>query len=133
MTRFYWPFRFKKKPRQDRIPNSRSRAHYLRWKERARVYIYQRVNFFNRKYRFSFNRIAIRNQRSLWGSCSSKRNLNFNYRLLFLPQQISDYIIVHELCHLQELNHSSKFWELVAQAIPEYKERKKRLRNIKVR
>ena len=64
--------------------------------------------------------MAIRNQRRCWGSCSSKKNLNFNYKIQFLPEHLADYIIVHEMCHLVELNHGQKFWDLVAAQIPEY-------------
>jgi len=77
-----------------------------------------------------FKRVAIRNQKSRWGSCSSQKNLNFNYRLCLLPSDIAEYIIVHELCHLQEMNHSVKFWRLVEKTIPDYKFRQKRLKKI---
>jgi hypothetical protein len=56
-----------------------------------------------------------------WGSCSKKGNLNFNYKIALLPQRHSDYVIVHELCHLREFNHSKKFWDLVEQAVPNHR------------
>ncbi len=89
-----------------------------------------RLKHFNQSYNFSFRRIAIRNQRSRWGSCSSKGNLNFNYRLCLLPPDLADYIIVHELCHLGQMNHSKHFWQLVAKAIPDYKARQKDLKKL---
>ena len=73
-------------------------------------------------------RIAIRNQKSRWGSCSKKGNLNFNYKILFLPPDIVDYIIVHELCHLRQFDHSPKFWALVGETIPNYQQLRARLR-----
>ena len=67
----------------------------------------------------------------MWGSCSSKKNLNFSYRLYFLPEYLSDYIIIHELCHLKEMNHSKRFWDLVALVCPSYKDYRRELKNIK--
>lgn len=106
------------------------RKDYMQHKEKARALAVERVEHFNAHYRQNYNRISIRNQKTCWGSCSSKRNLNFNYKVLFLPEALRDYVIVHELCHLQELNHSIKFWELVARTIPDYKDRKKELDKI---
>lgn len=104
--------------------------HYLAHKEAARELVHARLTHFNQFYNFEYNRVAIRNQRRCWGSCTSLKNLNFSYRLLFLPPELADYIIVHELCHLQELNHSKNFWALVEQTLPEYKSHKKHLRII---
>jgi len=106
--------------------------HYTTHKELARAFIYARVDYWNNFYNFEINRIAIRNQRTCWGSCSEHKNLNFNYRLLFLPEHLSDYVVVHELCHLGELNHSKEFWALVEQTLPNYMETKKELHNVKV-
>ncbi len=104
--------------------------HYLTHKEAARVLIHERLNHFNEHYGFTYNRVAIRNQRSCWGSCSSLKNLNFSYRILFLPPELQNYIVVHELCHLQEMNHSQNFWSLVEQTLPEYKELKHQLKHV---
>ncbi|HEX9721762.1 MAG TPA: M48 family metallopeptidase [Candidatus Paceibacterota bacterium] len=103
--------------------------HYARNKEQARAVILQRIEKYVGVYGFAFGRVAVRNTKSRWGSCSTKGNLNFSYRILFLPEHLADYIVVHELCHLQELNHSPRFWQLVAQTVPDYKERRKALRN----
>lgn len=94
--------------------------HYVLHREAARSLVHARLAHYNAHYGFVYNRVAIRNQRRCWGSCTSLKNLNFSYRLLFLPPELADYVIVHELCHLKELNHSPRFWALVAETIPEY-------------
>ncbi len=68
-----------------------------------------------------YNKITFRCQRTRWGSCSSKGNLNFNYLLMLCPKEVQDYVIVHELCHLVHLNHSKSFWQTVQHALPTYK------------
>ena len=110
-----------------------NKKHYLEHKEEALKFISERVDYYNNIYGFDFNRISIRNQKTRWGSCSNKKNLNFNYRIMFLPKRMADYIIIHELFHLKEMNHSKKFWNLVAEAIPDYLEIRKDLRNKKFR
>ncbi|NQV13510.1 MAG: M48 family metallopeptidase [Parcubacteria group bacterium] len=107
-----------------------SAADYLKYKEQARALVIQKVVDFSQIYGLEYNRIFIRNQKTRWGSCSARKNLNYNFRLALLPERLVDYIIVHELCHLKELNHSSRFWALVGQEIPYYKEARKELRNI---
>lgn len=108
--------------------SNKTRKDYLRDKEKARDLITKRVEFYNKYYNFTYKEIRIKNQKSLWGSCSKKSNLNFNFRLLYLPSQIRDYVIVHELCHLKELNHSKNFWHLVSLTIPDYKRIRKNLK-----
>ena len=76
----------------------------------------------------TYGRITVRNQRTRWGSCSSKGNLNFNCLLMLAPPGILDYVVVHELCHRKVMNHSPKFWAEVAKVMPDYKERQKWLR-----
>ena len=95
---------------------------YEIYKDKALETVSGRLDQLNEQfYGFKFNQVAIKNQKTRWGSCSKKRNLNFNYKILFLSQRMRDYIIVHELCHLKEFNHSSKYWRLVAKAIPDYR------------
>jgi len=95
-------------------------AHYKKHKESARVLVHELLLELNRHYGFSWGRVAIRMNTSRWGSCSSKGNLNFDYRILFLPPYLQKYLVVHELCHLVEMNHSPRFWALVAQMVPAY-------------
>lgn len=101
---------------------------FSKYKEIARRIITERTKYFNSILGYSYNRIAIRNQKTRWGSCSSQRNLNFNYRLIFLPELLRDYVIVHELCHLKEMNHSRRFWKLVEAVIPDYRVYEKQLK-----
>lgn len=76
----------------------------------------------------SFQDIRIKDQKSRWGSCSSKRNMNFNWRLLMAPEPVCDYVIIHELCHLIHMNHSPDFWNLVESVCPDYRQYKKWLK-----
>jgi predicted metal-dependent hydrolase len=98
----------------------------------AKKLVQSRLEYFNRFYGFAYDRISIRNQQTRWGSCSAKGNLNFNYRILFLPSELSDYVVVHELCHLRELNHSPAFWRLVELTVPDYKKRRQLLRQNRI-
>ncbi len=105
---------------------------YRRHRQAALNLAKQKVIFFNKRYHFFYNAITVRNQRTRWGSCSRKKNLNFNYKIALLPERFVDYIIVHELCHLQELNHSREFWQLVEHAIPDYRIRLAELKKVRV-
>ncbi len=97
-------------------------------REYARRFVENRLSFFNKIYKFDINRVAIKNTSTRWGSCSSKKNLNFNYKIIYLRPALADYLIVHELCHLGELNHSKRFWLLVAKTIPDFVEVNRELR-----
>lgn len=103
---------------------------YQEQKKLARLIITERLKFFNRHYNFAFQRVSIKNQKTCWGSCSRDGNLNFNYKIATLSKELRDYVVVHELCHLQELNHSPQFWSLVAKAVPDYKSVRRKLRGI---
>ncbi len=120
------PFRFF--IRRRRV--TRSKTEYLKHKEAARELVLRRLSYFNQFYNYKIGKVAIRNQKSRWGSCSTKGNLNFNYKLAIIPPHLADYVIVHELCHLGEFNHSQKFWDLVAKAMPEYKKMRDGLRQV---
>jgi predicted metal-dependent hydrolase len=109
-----------------------NRADYVKYKEVARALVQEKVARFAGAYGVHYSRIAIRNQKNCWGSCSKKRNLNFNYKIVFLSPRAQDYVIVHELCHLREFNHSKKFWALVAEQVPDHKEIRKELRGLSV-
>ncbi len=98
------------------------RDDYLKYKDEALKIVEDRIDYFNKFYNHKWNKIFIKNQKTRWGSCSRKGNLNFNYKIALLPTKSADYIIIHELCHLGEFNHSHKFWELVSLSMPDYKE-----------
>lgn len=98
-------------------------------KQKAYVLAHNKVLLFNQYYKHEIKNITIRNQRTRWGSCSGKKNLSFNYKIVFLPEELQDYIIVHELCHLKEMNHGKRFWDLVSMQIPDYM---KRLKEVKL-
>ncbi len=101
---------------------------YNDWlKKEAERYIPKRVEYFSGKAGFVYNKVVIRGQKNRWGSCSSNGTLSFNYKLMYFNNKIIDYVVVHELCHLKEMNHSKKFWKLVEAIMPDYKIHKHQL------
>ena len=88
---------------------------------RAHDLIPRRVAYWAERMGVSFGQISIRRQKTRWGSCSSKGNLNFNCTLVLAPAEVMDYVILHELCHRKQMNHSPKFWQEVAKYSPNYK------------
>lgn len=104
-----------------------SEADFKKYRFRAWELAHSRLDEYKKIYGLSFNRVSIKKQSSLWGSCSKKGNLNFNYRIVFLPSELQDYLIVHEICHLVEMNHSKKFWQLVEKTVPDYRLKRKKL------
>lgn len=92
--------------------------------------ITDRVQYYGEKMGVTYGRISVRDQKTRWGSCSAKGNLNFNYRLYYLPEDLLDYVVVHELAHRRHMNHSREFWQEVGTYFPDYKECRKRLREI---
>lgn len=109
---------------------ARSSSAYTSHKREALVYTQKKLAKWNAFYQFTWNKVTIKNTSSRWGSCSRKRNLSFSYRILFLPEHLADYLIVHELCHLAEMNHGTAFWKHVEKTIPDYRSSRKLLRNI---
>lgn len=89
----------------------------------------QRVRHYAPIIGVTYGRITIRNQRTRWGSCSGKGNLNFNCLLLLMPEEVLDYVVVHELCHRKEMNHSARFWVEVEKILPDYRQRRKWLKD----
>ena len=106
-----------------------ARAALERWyRRRAQVVIAERLALWNAHYGYAWTRVAIKEQKTRWGSCSRRGSLNFNWRLLLAPLPVLDYVVIHELCHLKEPNHAPRFWSLVAQTCPDYRERRDWLR-----
>ena len=96
--------------------------------DKALQHIPKRVSYYAKQIGVTYGKITIRNQKTRWGSCSSKGNLNFNCLLMLTPPEVIDYVIVHELCHRKEMNHSVAFWAEVEKVIPDYKEQVKWLK-----
>lgn len=97
--------------------------------KRAKEDIPQRVDYFARQMGVRYGRVAIRSQHTRWGSCSGKGNLNFNCLLMLTPPEIRDYVVVHELCHLRQMNHSAQFWAEVERVLPDYRAARKWLKD----
>lgn len=95
----------------------------------AREYFPKRVAYFQQFTGGAYSRIAIRDQKTRWGSCSAKGTLSFNWRLMLAPPAILDYVVVHELCHLTHMNHSSAFWHAVGEVYPDYRTARKWLKD----
>jgi predicted metal-dependent hydrolase len=100
-----------------------------RWYRRqARAIFEERLTYWNAHYNLTWASVAVKSQKTRWGSCSRQGNLNFNWRLLLAPPAILDYVVIHELCHLKEHNHAPAFWALVERACPDYRDHRRWLR-----
>jgi len=98
----------------------------------AKAALIYKLEFLARKYGFTYNRVFIKNQRTIWGSCSNKNNINLNYKLYSLPDSLQEYVMLHELVHLKIKNHSKDFWNELARYCPDYKIRKKELKHYRI-
>ena len=96
---------------------------------KAKETITKRVSYFARLMSVSYRNITIREQKTRWGSCAANGNLNFNWLLILAPPEVLDYVVVHELCHRREMNHSQAFWKEVEKILPDYQERQKWLKD----
>ena len=96
--------------------------------EQARRDLIERARLFAPRVGVTYGRISIRHQKTKWGSCSSGGNLNFNCLLMLAPETVRDYVVVHELCHRKQMNHSEAFWAEVERVLPEYREARKWLK-----
>lgn len=100
--------------------------------ERAKRIFPERTAYFALRMGVDYGRITIREQKTRWGSCSSKGNLNFNWKLILLAPELLDYVVVHELAHRREMNHSKNFWKIVEAELPDYRERRRRLKECRI-
>lgn len=100
-----------------------------RYIEAAREYFPKRVAYFHQFTGGTYSRISIRDQKTRWGSCSSRGTLSFNWRLMLAPPAILDYVVVHELCHLTHMDHSPAFWQAVGEVCPDYRTARKWLKD----
>lgn len=101
-----------------------SLALYQWFHTKAEEEIPQRTAQLSKEVGVSYNQVRIKDTKTRWGSCSSKKNLNFNFRLIMAPEAVMDYVIIHELCHLKHMNHSKEFWDTVAVYMPQYEKYK---------
>lgn len=99
-----------------------------RYRNMARELLESRAAFFHAVTGGTYQKLTVRDQKTRWGSCSSRGTLSFNYRLIFAPPEILDYVVVHELCHLTHMNHSKDFWNMVGSVMPDYQKHRKWLR-----
>jgi len=113
-----------------RSPSSRLNLILEQWyRIQAAKLIKERTDKLSARLGLTYNRVIIRGQKTRWGSCSHKGNLSFNWKLIMAPEPVIDYVIIHELAHLKEMNHTKRFWELVAQHCPEWREHRKWLKD----
>lgn len=103
-------------------------AFVIWYKKRAAEVYLQRIEYYQNIIQEPFGTVRIKDQKSCYGSCSTKRNLNFNWKLILAPLPVLDYVVVHEMCHLKQMNHSPKFWAEVAKVVPDHKEKRRWLR-----
>lgn len=106
-----------------------SEAEINEYKKKLRPVLEYRAAYYAGMMGVNYNRIAIRDQKTRWGSCSGKGNLNFNWKLVLMPPEVLDYVMVHELAHRIEMNHSDRFWAQVERIIPDYRKRRRWLKD----
>jgi len=97
-------------------------------KARAKKFVRDRVKHFAALHGFEYGRISVKQTTSQWGSCSAEKNLSFSYKIYFLPPELADYVIIHELCHTRHMNHGKPFHGLMGQVLPAYRARRARLK-----
>lgn len=97
-------------------------------KQQAHVHLVSQLQFISQLTQLNFENVIIRDQQTRWGSCSSQKSISLNYKLLFLPTSLMQHVLIHELCHTKHLNHSEKFWHLVASHDPNWQQHRRDLR-----
>lgn len=114
---------------KDILSSSVQKGDLQKYKNQALLLVTERLNYFNQFYNFTYGTIKIRNQKTRWGSCSRRGTLSFNYKIALLSLELADYIIVHELCHIGQFNHSQDFWNLVGKTIPNHQKLRHKLKH----
>ena len=126
----YWIYKQAKRMednRKNQIVYSREQERVLR--QQARKRLTERTDYYKTILGVNYKRIRIADQKTRWGSCSSTGTISYNWHLVLLPDAILDYVVVHELCHLRQMNHSKDFWKLVEGMLPDYQSRRKWLKD----
>lgn len=108
---------------------ARSVDDYNERMDEARALVLRRARHYNKVLGVVWNDVVIKNQKTRWGSCSKNGTININYKILYLPKKMQDYVVVHEMCHLKEFNHSKRFWRLLESVLPEWEEIKGELKS----
>jgi predicted metal-dependent hydrolase len=106
----------------------RSRREYLARREEARQFVAAALDRLGPPYGYRWRRVSIKDLRRNWGSCSEKSNLNFNWKIVLLPSRLAEYVVFHELCHLEAFDHSPRFWQLVSREFPDHRSLRRELR-----
>ena len=99
------------------------------YREQARRVLTEKTAYYAKLMGVTYGRISIRGQKTRWGSCSAKGNLNYNWKLMLCPEEVQDYVVVHELAHRREMNHSKAFYRIVEEILPDYRERMRWLKD----
>ena len=110
-------------------PKEKKKSSQTEHAQKLKMILEEKLPRFAGKLQVSYNRVFIKNQRTRWGSCSVQGNLNFNWRLALVPPDVVDYVVIHELAHLKEMNHSKRFWGHVSSWCPDYKAHRRWLRD----
>ena len=121
--------RFRDAGHSPRLPVAMERERFLAYRESALALVREHLAVLSARQEWCYTALTIRDQRTRWGSCSAKGALSFNYRLVFLPTHLVEYIVAHELCHLREHNHSHRFWTLLEAVLPGASLRRQELRD----
>ncbi len=114
------------------VPEAADEAERKRLRQKAGEVIRARVEYYAPKMGVTYNRIFVKEQKTRWGSCSTAGNLNFNWKLILTGEEQLDYVVVHELAHRKQMNHSPQFWREVEKILPDYRERRKRLKEFRL-
>lgn len=119
----FWIYKRAKQVREKKDTRVlRTEKELIALKEQARMVLTAKTDEYAKQIGVAYTKIRIGNQKTRWGSCSSRGTISYNWRLIMMPEAIMDYVVVHELCHLKEMNHSVRFWKLVASILPDYQE-----------
>lgn len=127
-----WIAKTMARQRRQTVPEAVDEAEQKRLRQKAREVIRARVEYYAPKMGVTYNRIFIKEQKTRWGSCSTAGNLNFNWKLILTGEAQLDYVVVHELAHRKQMNHSPQFWHEVEKILPDYKERRRRLKEFRL-
>jgi hypothetical protein len=118
-----------RKPRQDSTKIELPPVNRVR----AKIALTARINYLAQKYGFKFNKLFIRNQKTRWGSCSSRNNISLNMNLVSLPRELQDYVILHELVHTRHKNHGKRFWAALNKLVGDSKELRRQMKQYRLR